>query len=140
MNSTPTVKGRQVKRYYRLLVRLGFDKVFDAVDQAEAASAPLPSGPTRPGELVTIAPASATTTVSIDLDFGDVFRACAGEVERMDQLSALDELAAAVLDLDDDVAAAGEWSVDDVAEGYGPFVDASARLLKLLMQPRFGQA
>lgn len=136
-----TVKGRQVRRYYTLLGRLGFDNVFDQLSAAVSAPPPTP-GPTQPGEMTTSDVAVMDVNdIRIDLDLGRIMRACCGtDGAHGATLNAFDELAAAVLDLDDETAAAGAWSVAEVEERYGPFCEASAGLLKRLMKPQFGLA
>lgn len=135
----PSAKGRQVRRYYALLERLGFNQVFNQI--AEASTTPVPTGPTRPGEMQTAATSAGTAgDVRVQIDLGTILRACAGADGAPNGLTALDELAAAVLDLTDEEAAAGEWTAAEVEAGYGPFSDASAGLLALLMSPRFGPA
>ena len=134
--TTTDVKGRQVRIYYRLLHRLGFEALFEAMTRIAATSPPA-TGPTSPGTMVAEVPARDLSDIQVSLDFAEIFRACAGADDSPSGLTAIDELAQAVLDLTDEEAAAGEWSVGALTEGYRPFCEASARPLQLLISPQF---
>ena len=128
MATKTRVKGRQIERYYRLLVRLGMDRLLDTVQ-------PKPTPPS--GRITSASEQLATVDVdaveeAITVDLGMVLRACAGADESAD-LSAVAELAAAVLDLDDETAGAGDWFMDDVEEAWPGFTSACAAPLRMLL-------
>ena len=122
------IKGVQVERYYRLLVRIGMDKI---LSQASGARRKPPSGRiTSATEQLGTLEVEADAPVSFDL--GQLVLACAGADETGD-LSALAELAAAVLDLDDEAAAAGDWYMDDLESAWPGFSSACAAPTRMLL-------
>jgi hypothetical protein len=143
MSSTPAtrpparVHGRQVTRYYQLLVRLGIDRLFEAA--TKPAAPPVVGVPVSAADQAQ-APAAAQAIEDVlgTLDIGLIIRACAGADGGVGSggLSAIADLAAAVLDLSDADATAGEWYVDELEEAWPGFSTASAAPTRMLL--RFG--
>lgn len=122
------VKGGNVERYYRLLVRVGMDKI---LSQASGTRRKPPSGRiTSATEQLGTVETEADEPVGFDL--GQLVLACAGADDTGD-LTALAELAAAVLDLSDEAAAGGDWYMDDLESAWPGFSSACAAPTRMLL-------
>lgn len=117
-----TVTVRRAKDFYGLLCDLGFD---DAIDESEAARESAVKG--RPVGIAEQAAhdAGETETQTVKINTNQFMNLLMREGK-------LDELAAIVLDIPDDVAV-GEVPIETVSEGVAVFIVAYVKLMSQLV-------